>query len=248
MTLISLSARTLSAASRIPKIFFGNFARAFFSECSGPAPPLPNSFVRRSAKKEGRKFCRAFFRVCSTGPSCGGGGIFRPPPPPPNSGVNSRGNSGGGIFNGISVPLICPSRRPSAPSAERPAAAPAALRRGFARPGRCFAPGDALRPSPDILRRIHPTPLLGGGRRRPRPPARPRRDGGAGPELPECPGKGAPRPAPHSATGKAFFPPARPHSADSGEFKADALARRARQPVSTSYCTAQHLLLHRPPC
>ena len=43
------------------KIFFGNFARAFFSECSGPAPPpplpnfppppLPNSFVQRGAKK-----------------------------------------------------------------------------------------------------------------------------------------------------------------------------------------------------
>ena len=133
MTLISLSARTLSATSRIPKIFFSEILRGrFFQNAPGllhhPPAKLPPS-----------------------------------PPPPPNSGVNSRGNSGGGIFNRITVPLIYPSRRPSAPSAERPAAPPAALRRGFARPGRCFAPGDALRPSPDILRRIHPTPLLGGG-------------------------------------------------------------------------------------
>ena len=166
----------------------------------------------------------------------------------------------------ITVPLICPS----APSAERPAAPPAALRRGFARPGRCFAPDDALRPSPDILRRIHPAPLLGGGAggrpatatgamrhsppvararrrgrvsgrrvcRRPRPPASSAAaDGGAGPELPECPGKGAARPAPHSAPGKAFCRPPVRIRRISGEFKADALARRARQPVSTSYCT-----------
>ena len=174
--------------------------------------------------------------------------------------MNSRGNSGGGIFNGITVPLICPSRRPSAPSAERPAAPPAALRRGFARPGRCFAPGDALRPSPDILRRIHPTPLLERGRAAsdgdgrdatfpagcagaPPPPASAcivrggqRRRGARTPRMP-WQGRAAASPA--QGRRESVLPPARPHSADSGEFKADALARRARQPVSTPYCTAR---------
>ena len=62
-------------------------------------------------------------------------------------------------------------RHSPAPSAERPAAPPAALRRGFARPGRRFAPGVVPSPAPSIPPRTSPLPRLaaaraGGQRRR----------------------------------------------------------------------------------
>ena len=246
---------------QIPKIFFGNFARVFFSECSGPAPPpiakLPPSPPSRihssggAQKKRGENFAARSFGFVAQAQVAGGGAFSAPPPLPRNSGVNSRGNSGGGIFNGITVPLIYPSRRPSAPSAERPAAPPAALRRGFARPGRRFAPGVVPSPAPSIPPCTSPLPRLaaaraGGQRRRRARCDIPRRLRGA--RTPRMPWQGRGASSPAQRDRESVLPPARPHSADSGEFKADALARRARQPVSTSYCTAQHLLLHRPPC
>ena len=89
--------------------------------------------------------------------------------------------------------------------------------------------------------------------------ARPAESGvGAGREFPECPGQGARRPAPHSATGKAFFrPPVRIRAVlgraarvilwryisaiTSGQARTPRKARHAtrRPPVSTSYCTAR---------
>ena len=73
-------------------------------------------------------------------------------------------------------------------------------------------------------------------RRRPRPPG-PRRGvrSRRGARIPRMPRQGAGENNRAQRNRESVFPPARPHSADSGEFKADALARRARQPVSTSY-------------
>ena len=60
-------------------------------------------------------------------------------------------------------------------------------------------------------------------------PARAAESGvGAGREFPECTGKGAPRPAPHSATGKAFFRP----SVGIRRIRANARARWPRPRVS----------------
>ena len=76
---------------QIPKIFFGNFARAFFSECSGPAPPphcqtspLPPSRIHSSGgaqKNRGENFAARSFGFVAQA-QVAGGGIFRPPPSP----------------------------------------------------------------------------------------------------------------------------------------------------------------------
>ena len=60
--------------------------------------------------------------------------------------------------------------------------------------------------------------------------------------IPRMPWQGRRASSPAQRDRESVLPPARPHSADSGEFKADGLARRARQPVSNSYCTARRAL------
>ena len=172
-----------SRRAKFPKYFFGNFARAFFSECSGPAPPppcqtspLPPSRIHSSGgaqKNRGENFAARSFGFVAQA-QVAGGGIFRPPPPPPPNSGGIRAEFGGEIRarNKWTELLFCTL----IPSAIRPPPAPSAPRRRQQRPPHSRpsrAPLCAVRrPQPRAVHSpVHfsPPPLGGGavgGKRR----------------------------------------------------------------------------------